>query len=542
MSCAFGSQADNIELARKGLLHQKESGEDIYPQVQMGYYTTPDAPLSVYMCRPGSWCPGGMPGTCFGKRLTIACGECPPEHAGTDCGRKCNVKDSLFLIAIIVGFVPVCVVVYFRTNKPIGIRTDALGGAGIVFGMVYTCVQILSIVSASQIRFPVGITTVLSTSSVLSINTDALRSSCLLGGASVQQFAVRCGLPSMIAPVFLAIWLLSKVMPKVKSFVADKVFNSICHLLQVLFIVVAHICITPFACYGHPNGESSIVTYPSVLCGGADWSLFVVLAVLLALVTVIPFFSLCLMASAYPEGKVVKFRFFFHRFRPHVYWWGILLLTRHTLLAFSNMVNPDDPVSQLIFIAALFIAYLSFVCLYMPWTAIELNSFEVSTMAILTMLVITAAGFMPETTDKKAHTNILWMWIALLVVSSFGLVASALIFVCRRGNTSFGIKFPFRKDVKDLARSFRILCESIAALPAETSTQLVEELSDYDRMAIDSLIVMVHAVTDGGVGVLDGISSTCLSIPSETMKASIEAHKKIIVPVADAQLFQETAI
>jgi len=540
MTCAFGSQADNIEVARKGLLHQKEAGENIYPQVNIGYYTEPTAPLSVYMCKPGSWCPGGMPGTCFGKRLTIACGECPPEHAGTDCGRKCNVKDSLLLIAIILGFVPVCVVVYFRTNKAIGMRTEALGGAGIVLGMVYTCVQILSIVNASQIKFPGGISTVLSTSSVVSFNTDALRSSCLLGGASIQQFAVRCCLPSMIGPVFLALCLLSKVLPKVKAFDTEKVFNSTCHLFNVLFIIVAHICITPFACYGHPNGESSIVTYPSVLCGGQDWALFVVLAVLLFLVTILPFFSLCVWAAAFPKGKVVKFRFFFHRFRPHVYWWGIVMLCRHTLLAFSNMVNPDDPVSQLVFIAALFIVYLAFVCLYMPWTAIELNSFEVSTMAILTMLVITAAGFMPETTDKTAHTNILWIWIALLALSSLCLVASALIFVCKRGNNSFGIKFPFRQDMKVLAGSFRILCESIAAMPAEMSVQLVEELSDYDRMAIDSLIVMVHAVTDGEVGVLDGISSTCLSIPSETMKASIEAHKKTRGP--DAQVLMEAAI
>jgi len=181
----------------------------------------------------------------------------------------------------------------------------------------------------------------------------------------------------------------------------------------------------------------------------------------------------------------------------------------------------------------------------MPWTAIEFNSFEVSTIAILTMLVITAAGFMPETTDKSAHTRVLWMWIGLLVLSSLGLVVSAVIFVCqmltgRGGKPSFGIKFPFRKDMKVLAGSFRILCESIVAMPAEMSAQLVEELSDYDRMAIDSLIVMVHAVTDGSVGVLDGISGTCLSIPSETMKASIEAHKKTLGP--DPQLLTEATI
>jgi len=246
------------------------------------------------------------------------------------------------------------------------------------------------------------------------------------------------------------------------------------------------------------------------------------------LVTILPFFSLCLWAAAYPKGKIVHFRFFFHRFRPHVYWWGILLLTRHTLLAFSNMVNPDDPVSQLIFIAALFIVYLTFACLYTPWTAFEFNSFEISTMAILTMLVITASGFMPESKQQDAQTHTMWVWMALLGLSSLGLLASSLIFVLKRGKNGFGIRYPFRKDMTTFAGSFRILCEAIVAMPAEMSTQLVEELTDYDRMGIDSLIVMIHAVTGGEVGVLDGVSSSCLAIPSKTMKASIEAHKETL--------------
>jgi len=530
MTCALGSQADNIEKARKGLLHQNKTDENIYPQVNVGYYTDPIAPLSVYMCKPFGWCPGGMPGSCLGNRLNVNCGECPPEHAvgGGGCDKKCELKDSLLLLAIMVGFAPVCVGIYLRANKAIRMRTEAMGGGGIMFGMVYTCCQILSIVSTSQIYFPGGIASVLSSSSIVVLDTDALRSGCLFGRTSLQQYAVRCALPCMIAPVFLAIYLLSRVTPKVKTMDTAKVFNSAMMLLNVLFILVAHVCITPFACYGHPNGESSIVTYPSVLCGGEDWLLFVVLAVLLMLVTILPFFSLCLWAAAYPAGKIVHFRFFFHRFRPHVYWWGILLLVRHTLLAFSNMVNPDDPVSQLIFIAALFIVYLTFACLYTPWTAFEFNSFEISTIAILVMLVVTASGFMPESKEQKAQTNIMWIWMAFLALSSLGLVASSLIFVLRRGKKDFGIRYPFRQDMKVFAGSFRTLCEAIAAMPAEMSTQLVEELSDYDRMGIDSLIVMVHAVTGGEVGVLDGVSSTCLAIPSTTMKSSIEAHKETL--------------
>lgn len=54
-----------------------------HPPVTQGYFSTEEAPGTVFQCFYDAFCPGGPPGTCAAGRdvNSVACYDCQDRHA-----------------------------------------------------------------------------------------------------------------------------------------------------------------------------------------------------------------------------------------------------------------------------------------------------------------------------------------------------------------------------------------------------------------------------------------------------------------------------
>jgi hypothetical protein len=98
---------------------------DPFPTTEEGFMTLGSDPRDVYKCQPATWCPGGMPDTCKGGRVGIACGVCPTGSMWSngkcsECvGGEAWWGRLLWPFLLVIG----CVF-YFATNrKPIRLPT-----------------------------------------------------------------------------------------------------------------------------------------------------------------------------------------------------------------------------------------------------------------------------------------------------------------------------------------------------------------------------------------------------------------------------------
>jgi hypothetical protein len=548
MTCLFGSQLANIARVRAGelpVVPEEDDFEGRYPTVNLGYYSTNDDPLFIYMCKPGpeeegdTWCPGGLPESCNGGRETteLNCALCPDGdvQSAFECKECSGFQNVIFLVCLVLFF-PFSFAGYKIANGRMELQTPVGQGLGLACGLIWTTVQIFAVLGYSQMTHAPAAKDVYSASAVSTVDADSFSYECVFGRSPETGYMMRFITPYLVCfPPFFLGFIISKIVCKNKPWTGEKTFNAIMAVIQAFFIVIADIASLPFDCYSHPNGEKSVSSYPGVLCNMEDEHMsLVVMSLILMLTFLLPFLVLCLWAVLKPMGKNKPFRFLFFRWRPSVHWWGLVIFVRQAFLAFARMVNPNDPVAQLIYIEMVIILYLVIVSAYQPWREIELNLYEVFTLAIIGFLVVNATSFTPKTSFQAGHKLFSWfMLLALFTISVISLLL-ALKFLLQRGiKGRYGIQLPLRQSMEDLGARFKTMCSRLSSCEKELLTELMKEISSYDRLAISRIIVMLAAVSDGQLADTTGMPFFLLKIQSERVVekasqsfASLEAQKE----------------
>jgi hypothetical protein len=171
----------------------------------------------------------------------------------------------------------------------------------------------------------------------------------------VDKFAFTCvaGNDAALRYTFFALffpagvlWLMfafcvSKLLPEKHRWDAAKVCNTTGQLCQVGFSTMSTIALKPLMCFSHPNGVTSDLKSPSVTCGTAEHRTMAVIVVLLLVLGVLGFLSVCSYAAVMVPArgnrgqhfKVKCLRFLVFRFRLNSWWYGVPLLTRGPLLS-----------------------------------------------------------------------------------------------------------------------------------------------------------------------------------------------------------------
>ena len=94
--------------------------------------------------------------------------------------------------------------------------------------------------------------------------------SCILDPTPLGSFLLR----AMIFPG-AALWLLVCYVAsrlRGKAWKLNRVFNTLGTLFAAGFGTMAAVAMQPLMCYQHPNGQSSLLKYPDVICGSTQHS------------------------------------------------------------------------------------------------------------------------------------------------------------------------------------------------------------------------------------------------------------------------------
>ena len=127
MTCGLGS----AQALFQHHLGQPAKSFEQAPKVNAGFYSSSDAPLSIYLCEPTYVCIGGNPGSegCAGDRENFMCSECPDDYvvagdleddpSASGC-KKCEAAMWFFIVVLpLVGLVALFAVLADAKHSPL---------------------------------------------------------------------------------------------------------------------------------------------------------------------------------------------------------------------------------------------------------------------------------------------------------------------------------------------------------------------------------------------------------------------------------------
>jgi len=364
-------------------------------------------------------------------------------------------------------------------------------GISISFGLVVTCVQCLGTLAQLNLSWGEMTTPFFDFASVFTLSPSAFEMSCITKDP-VASYLSLVTAPYVLVLVFGFLHVTSQLVPA-RAWKACYTCNSICHAIQSVAIAVAHIVSIPFQCYTHPNGKQSVIQFAMVLCHETSaHGVMVGAAIVLALTILAPFVALNLFGALFGpkwgSSRLVMFRFLFYRFRPDVWWWGIIFLMRQVLLAFTPAVMPDDPYAQIILVSVILAVYLGGSAAWWPWKSNELSLFDLVS-GLFVMTIIIAAGATVETTQPGGYDI-----LSFVMLGSLGVSVGALVLYSAWQAKTKGLRGEFTVASKcaTLAADWQSLCKAVSELAPENCLQLLNELNSHDKWALQQTLTSLQ--------------------------------------------------
>jgi len=518
MTCPFGARA--LNLARP-----VPSGSR--PQVLPGHYTTKNKPLSVYLCHPSRGkgnCPGGDPQVCNENLAGLTCASCEAGWfiKGDKCIKCDNQNAAVLVIAPLIGIL-ICMVTYYTGNRQLEANSTVMLGCGCVFGLIVTVMQIFATFDQMTVPWPGGVKDFFGGAKFFVFNPSVLSAECMLGGSNpVNQYLVRFFLPTAVVVAmavsyaFFAALDCLKMLPERLRWKLAKVINSTFQIYNAIFIALTAIAAAAFQCYSHPNGKSSLVQYPSVLCGSDDQNSIVAMSVVLLVTFVVPFIGVQVWANYYAlriranlvQSKLhtTRVRFLMYRFRPDVWWWGIVLTIRQLLLGFAQMLKPDDPHAQCVFIITVLTIYIMGACFFWPWKTDELNLLDSVSMGLILIFVAASSSFIPKSSSSGDHGNFMVAVLSFVAIAAGFFTIYGAMLIRSKGKLNLLGAFGFdeqhlktKEALVNMTRDLYKLCGSIQTASKQDLVEALLLMNSYDLRKVQGCIDVCKASTIASV-------------------------------------------
>ena len=259
--------SSSITSLRKG---EAVLGEAYTPKVLRGFYSTREAPLNVWECRPPSACPGGMPGECEGGLEAVPCSSCPRgqtlvEGVCQDCSGGAFIP---FLVAIPLGLAGLTQA-YYILNKPVSARTSPFTAVLLSAAFTVIVLQVVAIFGMMTLQWSDDFEATSGALQIFMLDLQALHPGCVLGQTALASFLLR----TLVFPT-AALWLVVCYGVSLLRYPwkLPRVFNTIGTLFSAGFGTMSAVAMQPLMCYQHPNGQQSLLKYPNVVCGSPEHS------------------------------------------------------------------------------------------------------------------------------------------------------------------------------------------------------------------------------------------------------------------------------
>lgn len=415
-------------------------------------------------------CPAAQAGVCSEGREGLACGQCKefyfPIEDGKcqECGGQDYVPAFLGLLALVAFF---CGLFIWAGADAARQRLSTLGLLCIV-GQVVVTVQLVSSITMMQFKLVDPLMSLADSLQIMSLNVDTIKLQCVFGSdVSVAKYAATLASYPCFAAVLGLVFALLRCVTKRKLGVYD-IVNSLGLVLMVLFLPVTVVCLQPFRCVSNPSGRSSVSAAASVLCGESTHQLMLgigALGTLVYPVTVLG--SVIGVTWIYPRmvamGRGVMllrcFRFLFQRFTPKAYYYGLVYLSRSTLVALMPVFFPEQgyylPFALTVTVTV--VALLEAVV--WPWRThlANLNDLACGFFLIMVLAVTNALADLERSQLEKQLSIILTICIVVGVALVLVTSALAVVKVCERYKKRFGVFLTHHKGgAGSLARLIKL--------------------------------------------------------------------------------------
>ncbi|CAE7831424.1 unnamed protein product, partial [Symbiodinium sp. KB8] len=385
--CPVGS---TVERLRNG-------SSEARPEVLPMYFSSMEVPLEIYRCQ--SHCPGGTPGSCDGGRVGRTCSECPDNFYST--GNQCTECGVALPVLWVLGIgILVCGIFscYYLLPSSYTAKESVLTCTTCSFGMMVSLFQNLGVIQTASVPWPTGLKDFLGFFQIFLLDLDSLGFSCIAGGP-VQRFAGNCAFFFVVLSGLVGTAFLTNLLPRRLSWLAwqkYKTMSTIGQFCQVSFTTMTNIGLVPFMCYRHPAGSESVLKYSDVFCNSAEHTLMQLLGIAVLALSGAFLASCFFFAWKAPSwsGKAIQggVRFLIFRFRPNVWWFGLVLLTRGPLLSMPAVAAPNMPAVQFVCLLGILLLSLQLQVWYLPWKAPILNLVDGVTNLLLVMLLAIGLG------------------------------------------------------------------------------------------------------------------------------------------------------
>lgn len=496
------------------------------PLLSKGYYSLSSDPFSTYRCRTDVDCPGGPPESCDDGRTGLVCSIC--EHDGyfldgSVC-KKCPPYLKLtMLFGVLVAFL-LCTVAYYAANGRLAVNADNPVAFFLFLGLVVTSLQVFGVFKTLSISWPTEFQQLMEgSSSLVSLDVSIFKLECAVGRRAAAAYAVQVFEPHGLVLVVFILFSISRLLSAIfktpaKAWVPEKALNVCGAVMQTLFIAFCGNMVRPLECYKHPNGSSSMLAYPGVICfEEGEHTTLMLLGSSIAALFILPFIAWCVWGCYNAPCRsslgdyvfLQRYRFLLYHFRPDSWWWGLCLLLRQTALAFATVVPAENPHGQLFYAGMILAIYGQLVCRYWPWIAAELSLADSGTTLALTLVMLAATQFLPEPKPSNGRFGVL-----LAVFSCLGALFSRYVMLVARSVCRKGIKGEFGGDHPDrmpLAKQWLEYLDYVSSASNQDIVQAVCQMNAFDQIALTSVMANWSAVArknfTGNVTRLQGLPS-----------------------------------
>jgi len=361
----------------------------------------------VYRCLDVSKCPAGQRGQCSAGHTGVACATCLDGYhmvpASGQCS-KCEASSSYptAIVAIIAGLVGLVFLTYAVNRDPIT-RSHAALSCVISAGILVSAVQTLGVFSQLSIKWFEPAKTIMRVMPLLSFDPRSFKVGCLVGASPLSSYATQLAIAPMCAALILTIIAIKHRSIKATTVWVEFV-NTVGTIFKVLFISLVMSTFAPVVCYSHPDGQhQSMRSNPSVLCfESPEHSWMFGLGMVVFLLVPAPFFAAaCYCTWLFPR-KTARVsadsalylnatRFFFAKFEPTKYYYGLCMLMRSLAICFVPVIIRDNLPLQVVFIGLIIGAIHIVQTQTMPWRVPLNNTIDTSINVGMWMLMMVGA-------------------------------------------------------------------------------------------------------------------------------------------------------
>jgi len=478
------------------------------PQQKAGFWTSPNSSqdvrceYSVLRCRNERECPAGPIGTCSEGREGLACNYCLANHYPSDgvC-LECVEQDIVPTLLLFCGAALLLLAIFSSSTTE---RLNLLTAAAVT-SQVIMAVQALASIRELAVNWPYPVRRLIDLTRLLTLNFDIIRLGCIYGTDSpalkfLSQLLV-C--PIGCAGFFLLGFLQGKLCGRPVPL--DRTLSRCGMLLFALFLSITLRNLLPFQCAPNPDGSTSMVSHPGIICYASEDHVVLLILALVGLLQ--PLSVLCWatfatitfparVASGRGLRLVNRYRFLFHRFKPSCFYYGLFLLYRNGLIALLPVVFVEVPELQVPLMGALLLISMALQSRKYPWRTAQANHIELLLTGFLLVILLAAAPLLDVDQATSAET-LGW----LLCVPVIGLVLPGLfalsipIWLYLKPTQKFGIFLCHHKaGAGSLCRLIKILMSRHSKAKVFLDCDQLENLDflfDVVRSSTKSIVVVL---------------------------------------------------